>query len=735
MPSFRKCLVGSALLLAALQPLAGQGARQETTLEQESLLRDMDLLMQAKIVSASNTPEPLGQAPATVLVLTQEDIVQRGYTDLSELLDDLPGFDVIRPFGDAYVKAYARGYRNTWGDPFLVLVDGVPSNYLWYNTSDVVLVPFPLSLVSRVEVVYGPASSVYGANAMMGVINIRTRIGASTGESQQIGGITAGSRGRRGLDYTFLYGQGGVLMSLSARLDNGHEDDETSQAYEYTKRKYAQDPRLWGGFLADPKLAGDTRSEFRNRGFNLRLAWGDTELGLTHSELTSGYGNEYAADLAQPRGLWSRPATGLHLLHAMTLAENLKASTLIRYRRNDVSNDSYFVDAYFDASQKSYLAAFSWWQILNSSWSFAQDVDWRPGARFGMNAGLRYEQKDLQKGLQSFYGPYIPAGQLLLSSYPFPAQPLDSRGGLNRVLTEEEGAYLQARLALSETHRFNLGVRLDHHSEYGSATSIRAGYVGSFAPWTVKLLYGQAYQEPTPRTLYGGWVPGGSNPELKPERSTTYEGSVGITSKNLALDLNPFHVRNTNTIVTGGQGAKNLGERKITGADVHFQALLPPGPFSRWKVWGYYSRIFSVRELKVDPISGLPDREGTIGDLALNKLWAGSTLEFSQHLDATLRARWMASRRTVETNPIPRVPGFATFDLNINFRLGGAGLSLRVANLTDKLYFHPGFADGNAGDRPGSFNAQGEWEGSGGYYSSLLAQPGRAVYLTLRVNK
>lgn len=61
-------------------------------------------------------------------------------------------------------------------------------------------------------------------------------------------------------------------------------------------------------------------------------------------------------------------------------------------------------------------------------------------------------------------------------------------------------------------------------------------------------------------------------------------------------------------------------------------------------------------------------------------------------------------------------------------------LGLKVSNLTNRTYFHPGFAEGNAGDRPGGFDANGDWQGSGGYYNSLLAQPGRTLLFTLRVD-
>jgi outer membrane cobalamin receptor len=102
------------------------------------------------VVSASNTSEKLAEAPATVIVITRDDLAKRGYTELSQVLDDLPGMQVVRPYGATYLKNYWRGFRNTIGDPFLLLLDGVVLNHLYFNTADVlVTLPSRTSRASR----------------------------------------------------------------------------------------------------------------------------------------------------------------------------------------------------------------------------------------------------------------------------------------------------------------------------------------------------------------------------------------------------------------------------------------------------------------------------------------------------------------------------------------------------------------------------------------------------------
>ncbi|TDE17510.1 TonB-dependent receptor plug domain-containing protein [Dyadobacter psychrotolerans] len=126
-----------------------------------------------QITSVSKKAENLLQVPATVTVLTKDDITKRGYKDLTQMLSDLPGFDVIRGNGPGYVVVYQRGYRSTGNDRTILLVDGVEENDL---SSDNIQFSrqYSLSDIERVEVIYGPASTMYGANAFVGVINLVT---------------------------------------------------------------------------------------------------------------------------------------------------------------------------------------------------------------------------------------------------------------------------------------------------------------------------------------------------------------------------------------------------------------------------------------------------------------------------------------------------------------------------------------------------------------------------------
>jgi len=127
--------------------------------------------------SVSKKSENIELAPATIQILTAEDIQNRGYMDLESVFNDLPGFDISRSFGISYSVLYQRGYRSpALTERTMIMVDGIEDNDLWTNAAFITK-QYPLSSVKRIEIIYGPASTIYGANAFCGVINIVTKDG------------------------------------------------------------------------------------------------------------------------------------------------------------------------------------------------------------------------------------------------------------------------------------------------------------------------------------------------------------------------------------------------------------------------------------------------------------------------------------------------------------------------------------------------------------------------------
>lgn len=195
-----------------------------------------------QVASVSKTNESLREAPATVVVVTADEIQRRGYLDLEQLLHDLPGFDISRLNGKIYSNIYQRGYRSAANDRLLLLVDGVEQNELSSNTLYLSR-QYPLTNIDRVEVIYGPASTMYGANAYTGVISILTRDPESVAGGDKTfgvaGQVTSGGYGSRMGDVTMAGrdGSGTLAWSVAANFQQSRERDLSHFSdWDYTYR-------------------------------------------------------------------------------------------------------------------------------------------------------------------------------------------------------------------------------------------------------------------------------------------------------------------------------------------------------------------------------------------------------------------------------------------------------------------------------------------------------------------
>ena len=176
--------MGVAVVLAAI---AGRQAYGQSIEELGRL--SIEELANINITSVTKSPEPLSRAAAAVFVITANDIIRSGATNLPEVLRLAPNLEVARL--NAYNWAItARGFNSPESDnKLLVQIDG---RSVYSPLADTVFwqaVDVPLDNIERIEVISGPGGTLYGANAVNGVINIVTKNSADTqGGLQDVGG-------------------------------------------------------------------------------------------------------------------------------------------------------------------------------------------------------------------------------------------------------------------------------------------------------------------------------------------------------------------------------------------------------------------------------------------------------------------------------------------------------------------------------------------------------------------
>jgi iron complex outermembrane receptor protein len=222
----------SACVLALAVTIAFAGAPAHAV-GASSDLAEMSLeeLMNIEVTSVSKKSQRLSDAAAAIFVITQEDIRRSGYTSIPEILRLAPNLQVARVDSSQYAIT-ARGFNSTTANKLLVLIDGrtvytpLFSGVFW-DVQDTLLED-----IERIEVISGPGGTLWGSNAVNGIINIITRrsqdtkgglVSLGAGTKERGAGVRYGAK--LGEDATFrVYGKGFNRDPLTVGNGTGVQD-------------------------------------------------------------------------------------------------------------------------------------------------------------------------------------------------------------------------------------------------------------------------------------------------------------------------------------------------------------------------------------------------------------------------------------------------------------------------------------------------------------------------------
>ncbi|MFM7272615.1 MAG: TonB-dependent receptor plug domain-containing protein, partial [Gammaproteobacteria bacterium] len=224
---------------------------------------------------ATGQKQLVAKAPAVASVITAEEIEALGATTLEEILETVPGVHVS--LSSTYLSPIVsvRGIYTDKNPQVLMLVNGVPMTHLHFGDRGG-RSSFPVRDIARVEVIRGPGSAVYGADALAGVINVITKSGS------EIGGTEAGIRGAS-FDTTegwLLHGTrwGEVDVAFSAQALRTDGDDsrrvssDAQSVFDAAVAAFFAPASRAPGPLATRNEATDLRLDLRWRDLELR-AW------------------------------------------------------------------------------------------------------------------------------------------------------------------------------------------------------------------------------------------------------------------------------------------------------------------------------------------------------------------------------------------------------------------------------------------------------------------------------
>lgn len=237
--------VDAVIILLLASSLGGQA---QTANNPDLTQVSLEDLMNIRVTSVSKKEQRLLKTPAAVFVITQEDIHRSGATNIPDLLRMVPGVDVARITANTWAISI-RGFNTRYSDKVLVLIDGrnvyTPSfSGVYWDQQDV-----PLEDIDRIEVIRGPGGTVWGQNAMNGVINIITKSARAT----EGGLISAGAGSELNADGLAQYG--GKIGQSGAYRVFGKYFDVNNSSLPNGSRAADGWHGLHGGFRADWDLS------------------------------------------------------------------------------------------------------------------------------------------------------------------------------------------------------------------------------------------------------------------------------------------------------------------------------------------------------------------------------------------------------------------------------------------------------------------------------------------------
>lgn len=312
----------------------GQGTHPPADLA----LATIEDLMNITITSASRKEQRMGDVPASVYVITRDDIRRSGMTTVPELLRLVPGVQVAQINSNKWAIA-VRGFNNLFGDKLLVLVDGrtvydrLNSGIFW-ESLDV-----PVEQIERIEVTRGPGGATWGANAVNGVISIVTRHASdTTGAAVTIGGGTFDG-GHVSARYGAARGRLAYRLSSQfvghgeSRLESGGSADDSWQSQAHRARLD------WTGSVDTVMVAGGaTLATLRG----LFPAIAGPVPGIKPAANQQQYTQEYDV-----LGRWAR---------GLQNGSSLEVQSFVDYRHNDDATNPRQTQADVDAQYHTSLS-------------------------------------------------------------------------------------------------------------------------------------------------------------------------------------------------------------------------------------------------------------------------------------------------------------------------------------------------------------------------------------------
>jgi outer membrane receptor for ferrienterochelin and colicins len=512
-------------------------------------LEELMLINVDSVRGVSGFKQKLTEAPASVTIITSEDIQRYGYRTLADILRNVDGFYVTNDRNYSYLGVRGYGLPGQYNSSIALSIDGHRLNDDIYD-GGLIGTEFPIDvdLIDRVEVIRGPNSSLYVASAFLGVVNIITKRGrdmpslsaaaaaASYGTYQ--GRVSYGNNFKNGLElllsgsFSESHGQGQLFFPAfdSPATNNGIAVNADSDTYHQLFADVS-----WGGFT-------------------LQGVFGSRDKGIP----TAPFGSVFNV-------------TDTHTIDARGYLD-------LRYERNLGHGWNFTSRTYYDQfnNDGTYIYDYS----ASGGPSVVFNRNFAHGKWAGEEAIFSKQLLETQRlSVGAEFRENFQQDQGNYDVKPFVQYFNDSR------TSSVFSIYAQDEIHVLKNLILNLGLRYDRYSTFGGTVNPRGALI--YDPWkktTFKFLYGQSFRPPNMFELYYDAPGNEANPSLQPEAVRTMEMVwEQYFSKHFRMTVSGFYYPIHGLIseqidpITGEAFFANAGSMSLRGFDFALSRALPGG--------------------------------------------------------------------------------------------------------------------------------------------------------------
>jgi outer membrane receptor for ferrienterochelin and colicins len=619
-------VIGTLFGLAG--PVRAQSAASQSPITELSLEQLVKVEIPT-VVGASRFTQQVIDAPATVTIVTSEEIERFGYRTFADLLRGVRGFYVTYDRNYSYVGTRGFLRPGDYNSRVLLLIDGHRLNDNIYDQGFMgTEFPLDVDLIDRVEVVRGPSSSLYGTNAFFAVINVVTRRGSNAGSG---GAVSLGSFNTRAGRATFAraFSNGAeVLLSATEYASNGQREVGVGASGHSVDMDHDRARYLFGSFSKG--------------NWTIEGLYGDRWKGV-------------------PTGAFS---TALDDPRSET--EDARSFVEARYQ-GAVRGTSVLWRTYYDGYQYDGVYGFGLDSPVYKDFAYGAWWGSEATSTRRLRAHLLTAGAEFRHNTQQDQGGRYEGADTILD---------------DRRQSRQWALYGQDEFKISPNVILSVGVRYDYWPTFGGTTNPRLGLiVKPTATSSIKLLNGTAFRAPNAYELF---YYGDFGDTLRPETIRTTElaweqyarGQIRFTVSGFRYDIKDLISQQQDPTTNLGIGFANIGRAGAAG----FEAEVEKSWHGGVQALGSYTFTVATSEPDDEPLSNSPRHLGrTRVSMPL----------FGQHATVGIEGLYTSERRTITGET---TSGFSIANLTVNSRelFHRVRLSFDIDNLFNRSYTDPG---------------------------------------------